>query len=235
MARILSSPWSIIRGSIAGTTYLSNQFHPIIARARTAPVQPMTEFQTNIRSSMAAATNVWDTLTPPVQLGWDLYGSATQWPGPLGTYTVPGRQIFMAGRTLQEYVNLRALCIPTFVTDPPAPMIGFYNLKSVGCVAPTGPGTGVAVAFTTEAAQDGLIFAEVSPPFSTSRKRYKGPWNSSTAQAQVFPANTSGTLEFLGLVDGCVYFVRIKAVADDASPRISPEYIVRCVAQVVGP
>lgn len=195
----------------------------------------MTIYQTNARSAMAAAANIWDTLSAAQQLGWDLYGAATQWPGPLGSYTIPGRQIFMAGRSLQEYCNLRALAVPTFVITPPAPMIGFYNLKNVGCVTPSGPGTGVAVGFTTEAADDCLVFAEVSPPFSASRKRYKGPWVASSAQAGIFGAPTSGLIEFLGLEDGCYYFVRIKAVADDSSPRVSPEYIVRCKAEVVGP
>jgi len=235
MAKILSSPWSIIRGSIAGTTYLANQFHQIVARARTAPVQPNTIYQTHIRSALNAASDVWANLTSAVRLQWEMYANGLEWPGPLGPYTCPGRQVFIAGRSLQEYVNTRGLAVPTMVTTAPSTMLGFYNLKNVGCSAPTTPGTGVAVSFTTETATDALVYAEISQAFSPARYRYKGPWESASAQASVVPMATSGLIEFLGLEDGAIYFIRLKAVADDAPPRVSCEYIVRCIGEVISP
>ena len=235
MARILSPVWSIIRGSIAGTTYFANQFHQIVARARTAPVQPNTNPQTLIRASMNNASAIWNGLTDGVQFGWQVYANLTPFSGPLGSYTVPGRQMFMAGRVLQDYIINSGFALPTFDVNPPAPMAGFLNLRNVIPTAPVSVGTGIGLSVTADALDDSMTMLEINGPFTSSRKRFKGPWDTSKTIAVVLPVNTTVVLEIMGLLDGGIYFTRLKGVADDAPPRVSTRFINRHIAQVITP
>lgn len=233
MARALSQVYTIIRGSVGGLTYLANQYHQIVVRARTAPVQPNTTYQAMIRTAFTAALDVWANLDAKEQEKWDDYANATPFPGPLGPYTVTGRLIFAAGRSLQEYILARSLATPSFVTTAPIALAGFYDLKNVACVPPTGPGTGVAVTIGAETTSACAAFVEISPGFPKARKRYKGPWVTADSQAVIIPLNTSAIVEFLNLTVGVTYFIRVKAVADNVPPRISAAHIIRCIGQTV--
>lgn len=64
-----------VRGSIGGMTFSKNRFGHY-ARARIKPVNPHSEMQDNIRSTMSSMRNVWDgTLTPEIRTAWNLYAS----------------------------------------------------------------------------------------------------------------------------------------------------------------
>lgn len=234
MARIISPVWSMIRGSIGGTTYLANQFHQIVARVRTAPVQPNTNAQTLIKGALEYASDQWLQLTDPIQSGWDLYARGTPFPGPLGPYTVPGRQMFMAGCSLSNYIAVSTFAATALDTTPPIGT-GFLNLKNVHAVPPTGPGTGIAVSIGAEVMTDCACLVEISRAFTSARKRFKGPWNIAMCKGVVIPKNTTVLVEFLGLVEDAIYFTRVKAVGDDAPCRISAAFINRHVAEIIGP
>lgn len=232
MARILSSPWSIIRGSIAGTTYFANQFHQIVARARTAPVQPGTLFQAIARSAINGAESAWAGTPKANQDDWDLYAAQTPFSGPLGPYTVPGRQMFIAGRALKLYIDRRTLAIATFDETAPPVMAGFLNIQPSVSV-PVGPGTGIALSVIADASSPTLVMVQVSAAFTKERNRYKGPWDNAKSVAAVIPAAATVLLEILGLHDGGIYFTRAKAVADDAPERISAEFFSRHIAVTI--
>lgn len=234
MARIISPVWSIIRGSIGGTTYLANQFHQIVARARTAPVQPNTTPQTIIRGALEAASDLWANETDVIRQAWDLYAKGTPFSGPLGPYTVPGRQIYIAGAALSIYITNSGLALPSLDTSPPWGS-GFMNLKNVVPATPIGPGTGIAVSIGAEVLTDAAVLVEISRAFTPSRYRYKGPWDVSRIAAAIIPKNTTVLVEFLGLQADSIYFTRVKGVADDAPCRVSAEFINRHVAEAVGP
>lgn len=71
-------------GSIAGTTFARNRYGNY-ARARTKPVNPNTDLQQVVRSSMALLTTRWsDTLTAPQRTAWNLYGSNVTMTNKLG-------------------------------------------------------------------------------------------------------------------------------------------------------
>lgn len=236
MARALSQVYTIIRGSVGGLTYLSNQFHQIVIRARTAPVQPNTTLQTAVRSSMTAANNAWLNLTDVQRNAWDQYATGLPWPGPLGSYTVTGRLCMMAMKILREFIETMGYAVPTGPDTAPNLLMGFYNLSNVKATTFTPVSdTGVSVQYTTEAVDDCLVLAELSPPFPVTRMRYKGPWDTSHNQVDTGSAPSSNVIDFGGLNDGAVYFIRLRAVSDDAPGRISPEFIIRAIAVTNGP
>lgn len=234
MARIISPVWSIIRGSIGGITYLSNQFHQIVARARTAPVQPNTNAQTLIRGALEFASDAWLGLTEAAQTAWDLFARGTPFSGPLGPYTVPGRQMFIAGCSLSSYISASGFAVTELDTTPPIGT-GFLTLKNVRPVAPTGPGTGIAVSIGADTLADCACLVEISRAFTTARKRFKGPWDISKCKAVIIPQNSTVLVEFLGLEEAAVYFTRVKAVADNFPCRISAAFINRHVAETIAP
>lgn len=219
-----------MRGSIAGVTYLSNQYHQIVSRARTAPVQPNTPFQTTIRGAYTNSSAAWALLSPEDREAWHHYAQTCLWPGPLGDYTVPGRQIFMAGRTLQMYVHNRGLAKPEFVVTPPVTP-GFLTPSNINMTDFLPPGeTGCALTIAADYIDNTLVFVQRSQAFNPTRMRYKGPFWGMHDQAAIPPSGTTVTITFTGLEEGKAYFFRVKCVADAASPRISPAYYLRGIA-----
>ena len=182
---------------------------------------------------MNSASAIWNGLTDTVHFGWQVFAELTPFSGPLGSYTVPGRQMFMAGRVLQDYVANAGLALPTFIVDPPTPLAGFLNLRNVLPSTPVGPGTGIALSVTADALDDSLVMLEIQGPFTHSRKRFKGPWDTSKTIAVIIPVNTTVLLEILGLFADGIYFTRLKGVADDAPPRVSAQFFNRHTAVVI--
>lgn len=234
MAKLLSHPYSSISGSIGGTTYLNGPHHSIIARARVAPVQPGSLYQANMRSAWNDGSATWESLALIVQQNWDIYAQSVTFKGKQGNYTVTGRSLFMAGRSLQRYLALRTLIVPTFVTVAPS-ATGFLLPSNFNVQAPVAIGTGIGIAVTADLLDDTIVFVQVMGPFEKERNFWKGPWDRRLDSATLVVAAGSTVIDVLGLVDGKKYFVRVKCVADDASPRISEEWFGSANAVVVGP
>lgn len=226
MAKIVSPVWSIIRGSIGGTTYFAGPGGQILARARTAPVDPGSLFQTIMRSSFNYAAGLWDALTVGNQILWNTYASQLTIPKATGNYTPTGRQMFMAGIALQKYMDTRGLVTPTEVTSPPA-TTGFLLPSNLSMAAPSGIGTGFALNITADPTDDTTVMMNVAGPFDKERYFWKGPWDTSIAVGSIVPGGTSVQIDRLGLQVGRIYFIRVKCVADDASPRVSAEFFLR--------
>ncbi len=227
MARILSPVWSIIRGSIAGTTYTANQFHQIIARARTAPVQPNTNPQTDIKTAFTDAENLWETLSEAVQDFWEDYASATPYSGPLGNYTITGRLMFHAVFGLLLYMNhTMAAGMAATTTAPPTP--GFAQMPTFTLGPPDLLATGVRVSATVPIGGDDLfVMGQRSIAFSPSRKRFKGPWVSSSNQAVDFVAGVPTEIDFLFGDVGDILFIHLRGISTDAPHRIAQDIILR--------
>lgn len=236
MARIQSPVWNIVRGSIAGTTYSANQYHQIIARARTAPVQPNTTFQSAIKSAFAGSANSWKQLTDEERILWDSYAKTVTFSGPFGNYQVPGRQVYAGGVSLAHYINNLALG-PIIINDDPPSIAGKLIISNVIPATFTTPSsTGIALNITcNEDAVKYAILAERSIAFNTSRQRFKGPFLPSTAQLGSVTGLAVLNLTFDGLEEGKAYFVRVRAVVDDGPCRYSTSFIIRSIAVAVGP
>lgn len=230
MARLLSPVWAIIRGSIGGTTYTANQFHQIIARARTAPVQPNTTPQTDIKTAFTSSENTWDNLTDADQLAWEDYASATPYSGPLGPYTVTGRHMFLAVFALLLYMNNTLAAGLSGVTDPP-PTPGFSMLPSFSAGPPQLGVTGIALSATIPIGEDDItMFGQRSIAFTVTRRRFKGPWVSRHNVAVDFLNGVPNSVEFGGMAIGDIGFARIRGIRTDDPHRIAQEVIIRFTA-----
>ncbi len=73
-----------MRGSIGGTTYSRNRAGAI-ARARTKPINPSTEFQQIVRNILQSVVNAWsEVLTAAQRTAWNDYATAVPWLNALG-------------------------------------------------------------------------------------------------------------------------------------------------------
>ncbi len=232
MARILSAVWSVIRGSIGGTTYSANQYHQIIARARTAPVNPNTTFQTAIRSAFSGAVSLWNGLSDADQDLWDDYADTLVFEGPLGSYSVPGREVFIGNISTALYLQARTGTPAVVATTPPSTP-GFLSLASVGVATPILPGTVIAYSVENQSGETILSFGQRSFKFGTARKRFKGPHLSTTLQVDSIADSTTVLTTFDGLVDGGIYFTNPRGISALAPFRMSAPFFLRHVAEVV--
>jgi len=232
MARMLSHVHSIIRGSVGGLTYTANQWHAIIARARTGPVNPNTTRQSLIRSAFSAAQQEWLTLTDAGRDAWDAYADTCQYSGALGNYTIPGRLMFTACIGTAKFLNsLFPLIIPAI--DYTAPVIpGFLNLDTVITGPPSLVGTGFSVGATQNGTEDVAFYAERSIPFNPTRYRYKGPWLTPTLDSVSIAAPGSGIIDFLDLTEDMAYFCKCRGIVAVGAHRISNDFFLRAIAEV---
>lgn len=231
MARIVSPVWSEARGSIAGTTYLTTPTGQIIARQRTRPVDQPTNPRTHIRNTMITLASAWRELTDQQRGDWDV------WAGGHGYSN--GRQAFMAGPAVIEYVIRSMLLTPQISRVNTAPNGTKTPSVAVQTLTPVGPGTGlVNIGMDNEGAMDCVCLIEISPPQDPSRNYYKGPWDSSRTTAIVAADASQGSYEFEGLQTDAKYFIRVRAVSHASGVQqtgaiVQPAMIVRAIAEDV--
>ena len=234
MAKILSHVWSSISGSVGGITYLNGPHAAIIARARVTPVQPGSTFQSQMRASMNGASAGWEFLSEAIQILWQAYAETCTFQGKQGNYTVTGRSLYMAGRSLQLYCALRGLYVPNVVGTAPITN-GFLLPSGFDIVPPVGVGTGIHIRFNADLQDDTAFFTQISGQKEVTRNFWKGPWQTRDDKVTVVAAGAAGGVDYLNLSDTKRYFVRVKAVSDDAPARISQEWFGHGEASVTGP
>ncbi len=228
--RCLSQIVTIARGSVGGLTWTANQFHQLVVRARTAPVQPNTTPQTEIKSAFDLASQYWDGLTDQKRADWEAYAQTVTFTGPLGDYQLSGRHLFIGGLSQVNYINATGLDTIAVNIDPPliAGRLAFGNVTA-GVFVGVGQ-TGIAVDFTIPELSDYVVLARRSIGFGPARLRYKGPWLTSSSQVDTSTGPLSVQMTFNGLVEDAVYFVQVRAFVENEPCRYSSSSIVRCVA-----
>jgi len=232
MAKFLSQVYTVIRGSVGGITYTANQFQPLIARARVSPVNPNTSYQTMIRSAFAGAAQMWRFVTNLVRQGWDDYAKTCVYEGPLGTYTIPGRQMFIGciGNALYQMARGN-IAGPIAGTAPVLP--GFFDVSQVADAAYVGPGTGIAFTMTSMTAEPWVAYGSRSFAFDPTRYRFKGPFLSWSLDSVTSPGAASIIIEFDFLNPGSIYFSNPRAITAGDPFRMSPPYYLRHTAVTV--
>lgn len=223
MAKFLSQVYTTIRGSVGGVTYTANQFQPLIARARVAPVNPNTSYQTMMRSAFAGAAQMWRNITDAVRQGWEEYADTCVYEGPMGTYTIPGRQMFIGNISTALYMLSRGLLAGAISgTAPVKP--GFFDVSQVQVETYVGPGTGIAFGITSMLLEPWLGYGARSFAFDPTRYRFKGPFLSSKLDGVTSPGAASILVEFDNLVAGLIYFTNPRAITSADPFRMSPPY-----------
>lgn len=230
MAKFNSPVYSTIRGSVGGLTYSANQFQSLIVRQRVSPVNPNTTQQSNVRSAFAGAETLWQGLSDSERSAWDDYASSLIFTGPLGTYTVPGRQVCIGNVGNALYLQTRGLALGTVDASPPL-IPGFLDIADVDASTPASPSIiGIALTFTYTGSEDAFGYAVRSAAFSAARYSPKCPYNSSTLAGTAVTPPASGLIEFTGLGDGQIYFMKFRAITENPPFRLSALYYVRMAA-----
>lgn len=231
--KFLSQVYTVARGSVGGITYTANQFQALIARARVSPVNPNTVRQTMIRSAFSGAEQLWQNLTDTVRQGWEDYADTLIFSGPTGTYTVPGRQVFVGNIATALYLNA-VLGVPALIVTNAPTIPGFLDLENVQTSAPLGPAvTGIGLTADQNGAEDVVIYAARSFAFNPSRNRFKGPMLSHTLDSVTIAAPGTGILDFVGLTVDAIYFTNPRGLTAQAPFRQSAPFFLRHVAETV--
>jgi len=187
-----------------------------------------------MKTAFSGAQAQWLALTDAQRANWDLYAIQTPYSGPLGNYFVPGRIIATAILSLRNFLNgVYAAGLPVANIAPG--LGGWLNLTNVHEVPPGLPGTGIGVSFGTPSGlQSTMVYYEISPAFMPTRLRYKGPWNTGQSDhTAAIPPSTTGILSIVNLIEGMIYFVRIRAIFTTSPYKISREAIIRCTAVTI--
>ena len=234
MARMRGIHADVMRGSIAGNTFTANQFHQIIVRQRTSPVNPNTNRQSQIRSAMSAASVTWLSLTDAVRADWNNYAQSLFYPNPLGPIQVPGRQVFLSNIGTAKYLLDRGELAGPIATTPPV-IPGFLGIGDVTYGPLAAPGTGFELDIASPNAENTLGFAFRSFSFNPTRYRYKGPWLTETLDSVSITGPTDGVINFTGLSDSMIYFCAVRLISAVAPFRLSPLIYIRCVADITAP
>lgn len=232
MARMLSLEAAIVRGSIGGRTYLANQYHQIVIRQRTSPVNPNTSFQTMIRAAFANSSVLWNGLTDEERTAWDDYAASLVYQGPLGPYSLPGRNVFLSNITFGYYLNYRTGLPPTLYTQAPE-LPGFCAITDIHTDVLSAPGIGFSLNCFNSDPDPLIVAAWRSRAFGPARMRFKGPFASHTLKTITVGPDSAGLIDFEGLTDGAVYFVTVRAMALTYGYRISTDSFVRAVSAEV--
>jgi len=239
--RVQSPIFNIMRGSVAGTTYTANQFHQIIGRARTAPVQPNTNFQSTIRTALAEASSRWRAMSDAARHFWYTYGLGVYYEGPLGPYRPGGRLLFVGQWALRRYLFARGLH-----PDPPLSFWPIWPgrlnvLISVG-IFTTPAETGITVHIDNPGPEKITAFINISHAMDGTVNFWKGPYNTRDAKAIDVPPGDTDDISFNGLVNLKYYHTRTSCVGvpdGEATPpygsRLSQEHFLRHQAFTVIP
>jgi len=183
-----------------------------------------------MRSAFAGAETLWQSLTDVQRTAWNDYAATLSFTGPLGAYTVPGRQVFIGNMGTAGYWKARGAGIGALT--PTAPTIpGFLDLDNVTeGLYTTAASTGIAFDATYNGAEDLEIMAQRSVAYNPSRNRFKGPYASATMDFTSLVAPQTVTGEFTGLSEDYIYFILVRAITGDAPFRLSAKYYLRTTA-----
>ena len=209
MAKIISPVWSIIRGSIAGTTYLTLPSGQIIARQRTRPTQPVSPWRTTIKNAFTESVADWASLTYLQQLDWQSWAAAHTGRS--------GRHEMIAAKTLLRYCS--ELPLPTapviiaWDTKPEFTVGPSFSLTLAPPLLPLTTGINVAIKNTSPVAVYFMI--EVSQGFGHQRNFWKGPWDVSKSVGKAAAAGATVNQDIVCGVVGDRVFVRVRGVTND--------------------
>lgn len=210
MAKIISPVWSSIRGSIAGTTYLTTPSGQIVGRQRTKPTQPDSNNQVFARSALSAAAADWNGMTQVLRTAWNVAAVA---------FGKTGRHLYIGGRQLIEYISIRNLISPLPVVTNDAPTVGSIPSVNVTQGTPTAPATPtIEVTLQNMQKVETHCLVQISPPFTATRNFWKGPWDTSKDACHKLLASSTGHVDFAGLEAGMFYMIRVIPVYTPNTP-----------------
>jgi hypothetical protein len=232
LAKLISPVWSIIRGSIAGTTYLSGPGNTIVARQKTAPVNPQTTAQAFIRDAVKEAAALWkEVMSVDDRTKWDVYAATLSIQGPLGPYGITGQNAFVMSYVTSVWAQKYGF---TPVPSVLAPTVsGFLDTGGYSIVARVNAGTGVQLNAVNYAAEPVTIIVQLSGPWNSSKNFFNGPWDPSAIQGFDLAASTSASFDIDTVESARKYFFRIKALSQAGPIRTQSAVILSGMSTTV--
>ncbi len=228
---MLSTIASNMLGSVAGLTFFNGPFHQIQVRQRTVPVQPNTVNQVKAKASFSAGVQAWEQATEQQRQDWAAFAATVTFQGPLGPYHPTGRMLAVAQFQVTGYLLNRGVAGFIGGNGMIAPINpGMLVVTNPTILPPDGAATGFKIRANNDTGESVNLYAVRSFKQSTARNFYKGPWISSTLDATVIATGENGFVEFTGLDEDGVYFVKFRFISLSAGRRYSQEGILRAVA-----
>lgn len=214
MAKILSQVDTVRRGSVGGVTYTANSYSAIIARARVVPVNPQTKWQNGLRGAFKASSDRYrDLLTAQEREDWKFAATNFPYSGPLGTYYIPGRNLFIAAKTYRAFVVSQALFPTLLDLDTILLAGGWFFSGTVNVVPPSDAGTGFDIQFVRlQPGVNAVSTAQISPAQLPTVNYFTGPFMPEPNNATLTPGGTSTLLKIRGKAEGMRYFIKTRSI-----------------------
>lgn len=233
--RMLSHIASNMLGSVGGITYLNNPFHQIVARQRTVPTQPNTGNQVKAKASFSAGVQAWEQATEQQRTDWAQFAATVTFQGPLGPYKPTGRMLAIAQFQITGYLLNRGVAGFIGGNGMIAPVDpGMLVMTNPTILPPDPVAVGFKIRVNNDTGETVNLYAERSFKQSDARNFYKGPFVSSTLDAETIVDSANGAVEFTGLDENGIYFVKFRIVSIEAGRRYSQQGILRAIATDVG-
>lgn len=234
MAKAKSHLMSIIRGSVAGVTYLSGPDHQIVMRQRTTPVNPQTTRQSQMRSEFSGAAARWNALTDAQRRAWELYAQTVTIENPVDNFSPSGRQLFIGNIGTREYLTVRGITFTDYLDTAP-----LYNgrlvVENLDIIPPAAGKTGFQVQVTNPNPEGIYLYGFVSPVQNPARLTYQGPFQTESLQYVNIASLGSGVLQFDLALDDDVHFVKVRLISEEAGFRTSALFQLRGVVSTTAP
>jgi hypothetical protein len=226
---LFKSPlFSQASGSLAGTTFTHGR-SGLVARARSIPTNPSTEYQQTVRSAVATLASYWgQTLTPAERDAWNSYGAGTVMTNRLGD------QIYLTGQNQFIRSNVPRIQAGIAVIEA-APVVFDLGSFTPATLASLDDTPEVQIGFTDTDAWattvGGYLLLYVSRPQSPGKGFFKGPFRyvGKITGAAVAPATPQAFAYPFALTADQKCWVQYRVIQSDGrlstAVTLGPEYV----------
>jgi len=167
MAKFISHIVTGASGSVGGTTYAKNR-NGLYLRAKTAPSQPRSAAQDNVRASFTGSAQAWRGLTEAQRAGWHALGAQVTTTDALGqSSTLTGSQMHLALN------GVLATTGASPISDAPSQPGVIAALPTITLeAARVGTASGAFSLFVRSAAYAGKVQVYATPAVSAGRNYF---------------------------------------------------------------
>lgn len=132
MAKFIPGPTvSEVRGKVGGVVYTRNRYGAIM-RTFVKPTVSTTEYATNAKARLSAATQAWQGLSASEKLSWGEYAAGNPVMGALGEQQIlTGHVAYVGIRTRMALAGVALLTDPP-VGTPPMPLTSLTLTADIG-------------------------------------------------------------------------------------------------------
>jgi hypothetical protein len=173
---------------------------------------------------------MWKDADESTRVGWSDYAGTLEFEGPMGTYHVSGRSVFIGNLGLALFINSISPGILPVISDDPPEVAGFLTPSHLYSIPLDEVGTGIMTFVSWVSDEPAILWSQRSFAFNATRNRFKGPYLSSSNQGLSMAAPGGYRQSFLDLSEDRIYFTKHRIISAQAPFRTSVKYFLRHVA-----